>query len=425
MSGDTPDPKVSAAGTVTPHYPPFVETATEVQSSITFNKISVKLYTMSFLGVKFGPGVNSILADRLIKAQRNLYNLCLQQKSVAEVSEEEFGFWCWLGQAPVFADVKNLGQIQPHLGLKDINSSGSRHASGSAVDMNLAFNPFIAGRTGNTVYGETHETFPDELVRALASLSGDEFNTFVINKNLQVPKGQSRPPLPDPLRTKIRNAKLKFWQDKIWGPAIETYDRAMNLFYAEKADVHDVATDPKRFDEISTHVNRFARVHFALQSYLGFVFQDKRTHKVVDFDSFADQFETNVTVGGFHPNAKDLDGQPLNITIATNRDDVCKKFYAAIQNDHDALKLVMVNGSCRINADGTVTAPSSRDPCNGFLNFRPEVVAELAGTQKLRWGCCMFGAGPDGSGDVMHFDLGTHFGNNGVAPDTLNKQPGT
>ena len=45
------------------------------------------------------------------------------------------------------------------------------------------------------------------------------------------------------------------------------------------------------------------------------------------------------------------------------------------------------------------------NPVRGFLSLRREVVVTLCDVGRLRWGAGDFGAE---SGDMMHFDQGTH-----------------
>jgi hypothetical protein len=424
------------AGTVTPHYPTYIETATRMGDT-SVGSTTVPLWTLSFLGVRFRSGINAILADKLIDAQRNLFNLFCALQNITDrlnVQENDFKLWCWYGQEPVGADPANLSKIQAHVGLKDKKNQNSRHFSGSALDINLEFNPFIAGRTGNSVYGETHDTFPDSLVKSLAGLTDTELNSYTQSR-----QPDAGPLQPDSLKNGIRAAKMKFWTDHIWAPAIAVIDHAMQLFYNEdKADLHDVTLDPQRHKEINVHYNRFSRASQAVRWYIGLPYNylgDSSKHAVVQPDVVAQTLRTYLSQSQIHPDARDVDGAPLNTSLAANPNAVAKKFIDRIVVEHEILRLVMVNGSCQISADGKVSAPSSRDPCNGFLNLRPEIVAELSGGdfgdkvitvgQKLRWGCCMFGPGPDSSGDVMHFDLWTHFGNGGIATAALNRHPGT
>jgi hypothetical protein len=428
-----PPTNIQAAGTVTPHYPPFVDTATH-SGDISFNGTNVKLWTFSFLGVKFGapsgatPGVNGILADKLIKAQRNLYNYACQQSGAASLTEKEFATWCWLGQEPVGSDASNLSKIAGHIGLKDLNHSGSKHFSGSAIDINLLCNPFVAGRTPqHGVYGETHNTFPDSLLQRLANVSSGELADFS--------NGQATPAV----AAQITSAKLTFWTSHIWQPAIDAFDRASNLFLGQAADLHDVASASDRFTNIKANYDRFARVSLALKNYFGLVYgfgPKIFPHAgTVSVGTFVGQIQAGLSQGWIPPGSSDPSGVALS-TYTTAQPTNPQRFMQRIQDDHAAVELVTVIGSCQISATGVVTAPTTRDPCLGFVNFRPEVVAELAGDfnstpasvlrgQQLRWGCCMFGPGPDASGDVMHFDLTTHFGTGGVVPNNVNKQPGT
>lgn len=48
----------------------------------------------------------------------------------------------------------------------------------------------------------------------------------------------------------------------------------------------------------------------------------------------------------------------------------------------------------------------TRNPARGFLDLRREVVLALVTVGGMSWGASDFG--PGSSGDIMHFDLGTH-----------------
>ena len=70
-----------------------------------------------------------------------------------------------------------------------------------------------------------------------------------------------------------------------------------------------------------------------------------------------------------------------------------------------------VSGSVILNDDGSLGFSDGqavqRNPQDGILNLRQEVVVELVSGQGLRWGGCMFGN--DVSGDMQHFDLDGHY----------------
>ena len=82
-------------------------------------------------------------------------------------------------------------------------------------------------------------------------------------------------------------------------------------------------------------------------------------------------------------------------------------WYQQILRDYELVRIPMMFGS-----PPSLTPASTRNPANGFLNLREEVVTMLGGDPPpflaltnplMRWGVCDFG--PTASGDVQHFDL--------------------
>lgn len=92
-------------------------------------------------------------------------------------------------------------------------------------------------------------------------------------------------------------------------------------------------------------------------------------------------------------------------------------WFTQIMRDYEVVRIPLQFGPV-----STVPA-STRNPANGFLDLRQELIVTLASDPPLpgvmRWGVCDFG--PSESGDVMHFDLATRIPS-GVAgaipPDT-------
>jgi hypothetical protein len=79
-------------------------------------------------------------------------------------------------------------------------------------------------------------------------------------------------------------------------------------------------------------------------------------------------------------------------------------WYRQILRDYETVRIPMVFGT------PSLTPAQTRNPANGFLTLREEVVTTLGGDPPLvlvnplmRWGVCDFGA--SASGDVQHFDL--------------------
>jgi hypothetical protein len=418
-----------AAATGTTHYPSFVDQPIPMDPK-SWQDQSIPLWDLQFLGLNTTTGVNAILCKKLIGANRNLYNLCKKQQGIdaaVDLTLDQFGQWCWYGQAPVYdKPVQYAKAIQKHQSIKDKNSL---HTSGSAIDVNLFYNPFIAGRTGGVCYGETHK-IPESVMPKLADLNEDETASF--NASIQKPeKGKKAPDLPKDVSSKIKAAKKAFWMKNKWQPGVEIYDRAMNLFEGKAAEVYTAVSSKTAMSKntenppVYAHYDRFARVSHALVHYFALVYGGNAKHSVPDRNAFADTFSGLVTSCKFPPGANDLQGGVLAASIVSSKQAVSDRFYDQIIEDHEMIKRIFVAGSLIVNDDLSISLPggAQRDPCHGFLNIRPEVVTELVCEQQLRWGTCLFGGDIDADGDVMHFDLGHHFGMPLPFPTTIPKPP--
>jgi hypothetical protein len=83
-----------------------------------------------------------------------------------------------------------------------------------------------------------------------------------------------------------------------------------------------------------------------------------------------------------------------------------RQTYLRILKDYEHARIPWVIGN-------PVARPGrTRNPARGFLHIREEVVVALTDVGRLRWGAIDFG--PHFSGDVHHFDLGNH---GGYTPD--------
>jgi hypothetical protein len=377
-NGTDPQPQAQAAptgpiaqATTAPQFPLYITDKTTVGDPIQWADTTVQLYDLSFLGIHFGSGVNDEMSNRLIEAQKTMYLQALTEKqqadpSVTQVSESDFGKWCWLSQEPSDSGAPLISAIQKHVGLKDQKHPNSRHASGSAVDVNLFCNPYIPTRSGQTLGGE---------------LQNFDKDFFTVNPSFTA---------------------RSFHEQKIWGPAFEVFDRAFKLCYGQPCDLN--AED--------MHL-RFKRLSVAVQAYFLYAYpfrpgganDNPQPKSAADF---ATGFGSDFDDGNFDPGAVDAAGNNLAQSMQTNRQGTLDAFYNQIIADYTTVQRITVSGNLMIHSDLSISFPvqRQRDPCRGIFNIRKEVFVALVQGQKMRWGGCMFGA--RASGDTMHFDLDGH-----------------
>ncbi|MDB5051388.1 MAG: Peptidoglycan-binding domain 1 protein [Fibrobacteres bacterium] len=383
------DPAAPPQATATAVPPAFITDLTET-GEIDWTDRKVKLFDMSFLGKRFGTnkdfpanGINKDLAQRLVRAQTALYALAYQDKvddlaaagqpAPAALTEAEFRVWCWTGQQP--GDVNQVAQVDLHVGIKDKKNPNSKHASGSALDINVFANPYMPVRDGSgTLGGEIHSS----------------------------PKDAAKKPIFDAPTLR------KLHEDKLWRPAMVIFDRASMLYEGVPADLHPDLNGANAADMYK----RFRTASYCIESYFRFAFNPVRS-KINPLQKTFAEFKTEIlnelSDGFIDPKAVHIDGTPLVPAISgPNPDPTLQAFYDQIVADYAFFKMPIVSGSVVIGADGSVSLPGNaqRDPCNAVFNVRQEVFMEMVKIQKLRWGGTMFGKD---SGDTMHFDLNGHF----------------
>jgi hypothetical protein len=146
---------------------------------------------------------------------------------------------------------------------------------------------------------------------------------------------------------------------------------------------------------------RFATLHEALAWYMSTAMQP-RSNNVLPLNT-ADQ-------------PRDLDDmrerlrQHINFKLARTNPSLSallldpaelSKTRDQIVADHEAVRKTMLFGGWEVKGGRVVGATTTRDPCNGIMSLRREIVVGLRITG-TRWGAADFGVGS--SGDVMHFD---------------------
>lgn len=249
-------------------------------------------------------------------------------------------------------------------------SSTSKHASGSAIDVNYDLQPYIATRTIRPKADGTTET-----------IYGGE----------------------------AAGAALQDERRR----AVEVYDRAMD-FTTEgtTADVGERATG-----ESTTSVyNRFYSVDYALRRYFGTVFLTTPTQ--VDRQPIADiEGATEAELLAAIPTTERKEEADAIQTLesymhtgfSTSRASwplTPRQQFFRILRDYEHVRIPMVRGN------PAARPASTRNPARGFLDMSRKFVVAMVDVGRMRWGIADFGA--HSSGDVHHFDLGNH---GGYTPD--------
>lgn len=279
---------------------------------------------------------------------------------LAAVEASLRAIWLTSGELDFFAWA---GLTEPSIGFR---KGDGLHASGSAVDLNVTQVPYIVTRTGTTIGGE-------------AAADG---------------------------------------QPAMRRRAVEVYDRAVafGTWTRQAADVSIRATDT-----IETTYDRFREVSDALVFYLSWAISARPIRvgraPIPDVHSLPDGAGPLLAIP-----AQEL-SRPAPAAIAAiaelfafpdwqathpNWPLTAERQYWQMLRDYEMVRIPMLHG------DPRKPIVATRNPAHGFLQLRRELVVAtisvgdriLSGTQRMRWGASDFGA--KHSGDVMHFDLGSH-----------------
>lgn len=225
------------------------------------------------------------------------------------------------------------------------------HGSGSAVDLNYSTMPYIVTRTGTTLGGEAASAGQQEMRRRAA----------------------------------------------------EVYDRAVWFLEGTEASPADLSI--RVHDTIEVTYDRFRRVSDALVGYLSWAVSPAPVRVdrppipgVQDLPDGDDAFLQ------IPPNELNGDAAWAIDSLVQVLEDkaLATTSYYQMLRDYELVRIPMLFG----NPNNPVTA--TRNPAHGFLDLRREVVIALVSVGGLRWGASDFGA--QESGDIMHFDLGSHAG---------------
>jgi hypothetical protein len=249
-------------------------------------------------------------------------------------------------------------------------SSTSKHASGSAVDLNYALQPYIVTRTtinGRTTLGGEAEGAGLVTERQNAADVYDRAVRFTSN----APNAMS---LTAPMHVRASGESTSAAYRRLRG-----VDQAMNRYfrYAMLEEPTQVRRPPIATIETATESELLAAIPVTERR--------DETRAIGDLEALMGT--------RFSPDwARTHGGWGLTP----------RQTYFRILRDYEHARIPWVIGK-------PVARPAvTRNPTRGFLHMIEPVVVALADTGRLRWGAIDFG--PASSGDVHHFDLGNHGG---------------
>ena len=311
----------------------------------------------SFLGRSLAGGVNPAMLVALAAAEGSL---ALQFSALPPDQQVDPNTGQPVATVAGWAGLREAhGTWRPH---------ASFHSSGSAIDIDTSRNPYIATRT----FGPMGAVFGGERPSAAHPLTAAQLNA-------------------------VRSA------------ATAVYDRAIQFFQTPLATA-DVG-NRRPAEPTSGCYDRFSLVSELLGSYLSFACRtdlDRITRAPIPSPETA----TTTTldgIPGIERRDKAAGVSDLTSFMSTIEFTVTHPFwplsaeqqYYRMLKDYELVRLPMAFGP------PSMSPASTRNPTRGFLSLRREVVVTLCDVGHMRWGACDFGAA---SGDVMHFDLGTHAG---------------
>jgi hypothetical protein len=307
-----------------------------------------------FLGNTVGGGLNPKLKGKLEQVETDLK---AQFDALGEDSADRTHFG---GEQKTFKEWTGIYSVRSWRS----GSSTSKHASGSAVDVNYDVQPYIATRTekdGTTVYG------------------GE-----AAGANLQAERKA----------------------------AVEVYDRAIQFEFSDPAATADVSAR-KTGESATDAYKRMRTVDQALRYYFRRAFSEEPKSvtraPIKDIEGAseedllkaiptAERRDETTAIGDLETLMK---GEWFQKTHP-NWPLTARQQYFRILRDYEHVRIPMVMGK-------PVARPGqTRNPTRGFMNMRREFVVAMMDTGGLRWGAVDLGAGE--SGDVHHFDLGNHGG---------------
>jgi len=308
--------------------------------------------------------VNPVMAERLTDAERAI-RAAYDALGPDHASRVHFGG----GQKTLgeWADILSGRGWRP-------GSSTSKHASGSAVDLNYAMQPYIVTRS--TVSGRT-------------TLGGEAAGAGLVQERQH---------------------------------AAEVYDRAVRFTSNAPSAMSLTATMHVRASGESTSVayRRLLRVSQAMNQYFRYALLETPTQvrraPIANIET-ATEAELLAAIPLTERRGETQAVGDLDALMGTRFSGdwarahtgwglTPRQTYFRILRDYEHARIPWVIGP------PVARPPVTRNPTRGFLHMIEPVVVALADTGRLRWGAIDFG--PTSSGDVHHFDLGNH---GGYTPD--------
>lgn len=318
----------------------------------------------SFLGKNCDGGVSPAMKLKLGVAEPGLTAIYTLSGFAGTIAE-----WAGLRQ--------NHGAAHP----------GGQHTNGDAIDVNYESNPYIVVRTptssGGVVYGGEAPSSPAppeadlRMARLRATVVFDRAVAFLTSSSSVASVGARAPEEPT----------MSVFQR--FGIASNALSRYLQLVF--KPTVPAALTPPPRL--VRTPV---ANVFSASQATLlaGIPAAERWPDSVARMN--ISEILTDPAFAANHP------GWSTDVEF----------WFTQILRDYEMVRIPMQFGPVAL-------APAStRNPANGFLDLRYEMVLALSIDPPLpgvmRWGICDFGAAA--SGDVMHFDLAPRISSGSAGP---------
>ncbi len=312
------------------------------------------LVPFTFLGQPCGAGINTVLRDRLTAVETHLRT---RFAALPDAEKTKPG-----STEPAANHIEWMGIREPHIGWRSL---AGFHASGSAIDIAISTNPYIATRTGTKLGGEkAGNSLTKQRADAVAAYDRAMKFTRLAPASPDQADVSSRTGLPGaPDRETTAHVYARF---KAASDALAKY---LSLAFHNPESVRINRPPVQKLDTITLD-ELFRRIPASERKQLDQAVDDIRAF-IAD-----DQFAATHPDGPFVGQERDIFFQMLK--------------------DYEMVRIPMVYG------EPSATPGSTRNPLRGFLNLREELVTALTDVGGLRWGASDFGAE---SGDIQHFDL--------------------